>query len=145
MRRHRVIVAVSLFVLAVDTVTKALAPHDTWMWHRDSFADGAPIEATVAALTASVLLVCVFGSFGFAMIAVGVAGNVAWQWASGGVPNMIVVEHAGRPWAYNVADAAIQAGAILALVEIAWVVGRVAFAYRGPRALSASKGTAPGQ
>ena len=130
--RLRAIIVVSLFVATADHVSKALAPRDTWMWHRDSFADGAPIGVTLAALAAAVLLTVTFGSFGFAMIAVGVSGNVIWQWATGGVPNMIVVEHEGRPWAYNVADAAIQAGAILAVAEIMLVAASLAVAYRAP-------------
>jgi hypothetical protein len=133
--RLRAIIVVALVVAVADHVSKALAPRGTWMWHRDSFADGAPIGVTLAALAAAVLLTVAFGSFGFAMIAVGVSGNVVWQWATGGVPNMIVVTHGTQPWAYNVADAAIQAGAILAVVEIVWVVARVAFAYRAPRRL----------
>ena len=134
--RGRAIVAVSLLVLSVDTVTKALAPHDTWMWHRDSFADGPPGWAHIPMIAAAATVACAFGSFGFAMIAVGLGGNAVWQATVGGVPNMILVVEGGRPWAYNVADAAIQAGAILALVEIAWVVGRVTFAYRDPARVS---------
>ena len=147
MTRATLILGLSLTVLAVDGITKAVAPADSWMWHRDAFATGPPGWAHLPLILAGLVCAAAFRSFGFAVATAGVVGNVVWQVGTGGVPNMIVTVEDGQPVAYNVADAAIQAGAIMGAAELAVVVAGAAVAYRARSGQErpVPKATAPGR
>ncbi len=125
----RLYAAAVLFVavLTVDTITKALAPHSGWTWHDHPFDDlgTANLPMSLLAIAVGLWLTVFFRSIGMAVAVAGVIGNTAWAVLTGGTPNPIVdttLSIPGEMVAFNVADVAIQGGALWGSVEIAFAV-----------------------
>lgn len=137
MKRWAILGAV-LAVLAIDAATKALAPKSGWTWHHDPLNEpGKPgAMTTVAVLASAALLVWAFNSVGIAVAAAGVIGNISWAATTGGTPNPLVDDWPERQLiAYNVADVAIQGGAVFGALEISYVAAYWALAWRARRAI----------
>lgn len=140
---HLIMLAAFSAVLSVDTVTKAIAPHDGWTWHTDPLSEpGRPSALmTVVVLASGVIVSLTFRSIGFAVALAGALGNIAWATTTGGTPNPFVDMTLSDPHeavAFNVADIAVQGGAVFGALELSIAVallGNAAWSRRRGRAI----------
>lgn len=125
--RRWIIVGAFLVVLVSDSITKVFAPHSGWTWHDHPLQEaGRPSwSMTLFVLTTGFVCVMAFRSIGLAVALAGALGNLGWAIATGGTPNPLTdysLSMPGESMAFNVADVAIQGGALFGCLEISIVV-----------------------